>query len=55
MWTEILNQPCSHKSVKRKDVQIEPWLFPVDGQHLPSGTVLENQAPLDISAQSKMY
>ena len=40
------------KSVKCKDVQIEPWLLPVDGQHLPSGTELGDQARLDISARS---
>ena len=39
-------------SVKCKDVQNEPVLLPVDGLELPKGTVLGDQARLDISAKS---
>ena len=40
------------KVVNCKDVQIEPPLLPVNGQHLPSGTEIGDQARLDISARS---
>ena len=35
------------RTVKCKDVQIEPVLLPVDGLELPKGTVLGDQARLD--------
>ena len=40
------------RTVKCKDVQTEPVLLPVDGLELPKGTVLGDQARLDISARS---
>ena len=40
------------RTVKCKDVQAEPVLLPVDGLELPKGTVLGDQARLDISARS---
>ena len=40
------------RTVKCNDVQTEPVLFPVDGQELPKGTVLGDQARLDIYARS---
>ena len=40
------------RTVKCKDVQTEPVLLPVDGLELPKGTVIGDQARLDISARS---
>ena len=40
------------KSAKCSDVQTEPGLLPVNNYHLPSGTLLGDQARLDISARS---
>ena len=40
------------RTVKCKDVQTEPVLLPVDGLELLKGTVLGDQARLDISARS---
>ena len=40
------------RTVKCKDVQTELVLLPVDGLELPKGTVLGDQARLDISARS---
>ena len=42
------------RTVKCKDVQTEPVLLPVDGLEFPKGTVLGDQARLDISASSKI-
>ena len=39
-------------TAKCKDVQLEPSLLPVNNYHLPSGTILGDQARLDISARS---
>ena len=40
------------KSAKCSEVQTEPGLLPVNNYHLPSGTLLGDQARLDISARS---
>ena len=40
------------KSAKCSDVQTEPRLLPVNNYNLPSGTLLGDQARLDISARS---
>ena len=39
------------RTVKCKDVQTEPVLLPVDGLELPKGTVLGDQARLNIFAR----
>ena len=39
-------------AAKCRDIQTEPLLLPIDGQQLPTGTVLGDQARLDISARS---
>ena len=39
-------------TAKCKDVQVEPSLLPVNNYQLPQGTILGDQARLDISARS---
>ena len=40
------------KTAKCKDIQTEPLLLPTNGQQLPPGTIVGDQARLDISARS---
>ena len=42
---EIMQNSC-------RDVVIEPMLIPPTGEHLPRGTIMSNEARLDISARS---
>jgi hypothetical protein len=39
-------------AAKCRDIQTEPLLLPIDGQQLPTGTVLGDQERLNISARS---